>query len=48
MYDQRRRETNRVAEKYEKQLKAAKQSGTNAKANAAKVCSNACRNSVGL
>ena len=33
MYDQRRREQNKVAEKFEKQLKTAKQSGSKAAAD---------------
>ena len=37
MYEQKRREVNKAYEKYEKQLKAAKTSGKNAKANAEKV-----------
>ncbi len=37
MYDQRRREANKAYEKYEKQLKAAKESGKNAKQHADKV-----------
>lgn len=37
MYEQKRREVNKAFEKYEKQLKAAKQSGKNAKANQEKV-----------
>ena len=37
MYDQRRREVNKAYEKYEKQLRAAKTSGKNAKQNQEKV-----------
>lgn len=37
MYEQKRREVNKTFEKYEKQIKAAKQSGKNAKANQEKV-----------
>jgi hypothetical protein len=37
MYDQRRREVNKQFEKFEKQLRAAKSSGKNAKQNADKV-----------
>jgi ATPase subunit of ABC transporter with duplicated ATPase domains len=37
MYDQRRREVNKAFEKYEKQLRAAKTSGKNAKQNQEKV-----------
>mmetsp|Transcript_25706 Transcript_25706/g.56007 ORF Transcript_25706/g.56007 Transcript_25706/m.56007 type:complete len:749 (-) Transcript_25706:104-2350(-) len=44
MYEQKRREVNKAYEKYEKQLKAAKNSGKNAKANADKVRDNAARN----
>ncbi len=37
MYDQKRREVNKAFDKYEKQIKAAKASGKNAKQNADKV-----------
>ena len=37
MYDQKRREVNKAFDKYEKQLKAAKASGKNARVNADKV-----------
>lgn len=47
MYEQKRREVNKTFEKYEKQLKAAKQSGKNAKANAEKVKDNAARKAKG-
>jgi ATP-binding cassette subfamily F protein 1 len=37
MYEQKRREVNKAFDKFEKQLKVAKSSGKNAKANADKV-----------
>lgn len=37
MYEQKRREVNKAFEKYEKQIKAAKQSGANSKAKQEKV-----------
>ncbi|KAF8072920.1 ABCF4 [Scenedesmus sp. PABB004] len=43
MYEQKRREVNKAFEKYEKQMKAAKQSGKNSKANQEKVLANAQR-----
>eukprot|EP00775_Hariotina_reticulata_P013703 gene13703-13825_t len=43
MYEQKRREVNKVFEKYEKQLKAAKSSGKNTKATQDKILANAQR-----
>ena len=44
MYEQKRKEVNKAAEKFEKQLKAAKKSGS--KANTDKVCLSLCRPSL--
>ncbi len=47
MYEQKRREVNKAFEKYEKQLKAAKASGKNSKANQEKVKDFAAKQQVG-
>jgi len=46
MYEQKRREVNKAFEKYEKQMRAAKQSGKNSKANQEKVKQAAARQQV--